>query len=56
MEKSAINKAKKIFFSIFSGLDRQLSLILIGLAAVGFITFLSASKIHPFALKMSSAT
>jgi rod shape determining protein RodA len=47
MEKSAINKAKKIFFSIFSGLDRQLSLILIGLAAVGFITFLSASQNTP---------
>jgi len=47
MEKSAISKAKKIFFSIFSGLDRQLSLILIGLAAVGFITFLSASQNTP---------
>jgi len=47
MEKSAIKKAKKIFFSIFSGLDRQLSLILIGLAAVGFITFLSASQNTP---------
>jgi len=47
MEKSAINKAKKIFFSIFGGLDRQLSLILIGLAAVGFITFLSASQNTP---------
>ena len=47
MEKSAINKAKKIFFSIFSGLDRQLSLILIGLAAVGFINFLSASQNTP---------
>ncbi len=47
MEKSAIKKAKKLFFSIFSGLDRQLGLILLGLAAVGFITFLSASQNTP---------
>lgn len=47
MEKSAINKIKKIFLSIFSGLDRQLGLILLGLATVGFITFLSASQNTP---------
>jgi rod shape determining protein RodA len=47
MEKSAINKAKKIFFSIFSGLDRQLGFILLGLAGIGFITFLSASQNTP---------
>ena len=47
MEKSAINKIKKIFLSIFSGLDRQLGLILLGLAGVGFITFLSASQNTP---------
>jgi rod shape determining protein RodA len=47
MEKSAISKAKKIFLSIFSGLDRQLGLILLGLAGVGFITFLSASQNTP---------
>lgn len=47
MEKSAINKSKKIFLSIFSGLDRQLGLILLGLASVGFITFLSASQNTP---------
>ena len=47
MEKSAITKAKKIFLSIFSGLDRQLGLILLGLAGVGFITFLSASQNTP---------
>ena len=47
MEKSAINKAKKLFLSIFSGLDRQLSLILLGLAGIGFITFLSASQNTP---------
>lgn len=47
MEKSAINKAKKIFRSIFSGLDRQLGLILLGLATIGFITFLSASQNTP---------
>jgi rod shape determining protein RodA len=47
MEKSAINRAKKIFLSIFSGLDRQLGLILLGLAGIGFITFLSASQNTP---------
>jgi len=47
MEKSAINKAKKIFLSIFSGLDRQLGYILLGLAGIGFITFLSASQNTP---------
>ena len=47
MEKSAISKTKKIFLSIFSGLDRQLGLILLGLAGVGFITFLSASQNTP---------
>ena len=47
MEKSAINKAKKIFLSIFSGLDRQLGFILLGLATIGFITFLSASQNTP---------
>ena len=47
MEKSAISKAKKIFLSIFSGLDRQLGLILLGLATVGFVTFLSASQNTP---------
>ena len=47
MEKSAINKVKKIFFGIFSGLDRQLGLILLGLATVGLLTFLSASQNTP---------
>jgi rod shape determining protein RodA len=47
MEKSAINKVKKVFLSIFSGLDRQLGLILLGLAGIGFITFLSASQNTP---------
>lgn len=47
MEKSAINKAKKLFLSIFSGLDRQLGLILLALAGIGFITFLSASQNTP---------
>jgi rod shape determining protein RodA len=47
MEKSAINKVKKIFLSIFSGLDRQLGHILLGLATIGFITFLSASQNTP---------
>jgi rod shape determining protein RodA len=47
MEKSAISKVKKLFLSIFSGLDRQLGLILLGLAGIGFITFLSASQNTP---------
>lgn len=47
MEKSAISKVKKLFFSIFSGLDRQLGLVLLGLAGIGFIIFLSASQNTP---------
>ena len=47
MEKSPLIKAKGFFFSIFAGLDRQLGLILLGLAAVGFFTFLSASQNTP---------
>ena len=47
MEKSAISKAKKIFLSIFSGLDRQLGFILLGLAGIGFFIFLSASQNTP---------
>jgi rod shape determining protein RodA len=47
MEKSPVVKIKSIFFSFFSGLDRQLGLILLGLAAVGSFTFLSASQNTP---------
>jgi rod shape determining protein RodA len=47
MEKSSIKKIKAIFFSLFSGLDRQLGLILLGLAATGFFTFLSSSQNTP---------
>jgi rod shape determining protein RodA len=47
MEKSSVKKLKSIFFGIFSGLDRQLGLILLGLAAVGFFTFLSSSQNTP---------
>jgi rod shape determining protein RodA len=47
MEKSAIKKIKVIFFSLFSGFDRQLGRILLGLAAVGFFTFLSSSQNTP---------
>jgi rod shape determining protein RodA len=47
MEKSTLGKFKKIFFGIFSGLDRQLGLILLALATVGFLTFLSASQNTP---------
>ncbi|MBU3546355.1 rod shape-determining protein RodA [Polynucleobacter sp. MWH-Jannik1A5] len=47
MEKSPLIKVKGFFFGIFSGLDRQLGLILLGLAAIGFFTFLSASQNTP---------
>lgn len=47
MEKSAIKKIKVIFYGLFSGLDRQLGLILLGLAAAGFFTFLSSSQNTP---------
>ena len=47
MEKSPLIKVKGFFVSIFAGLDRQLGLILLGLAAVGFFTFLSASQNTP---------
>jgi rod shape determining protein RodA len=47
MEKSPIKKIQSLFFSFFSGLDRQLGLILLSLAAVGFFTFLSASQNTP---------
>ena len=47
MEKSPLIKVKAFFFGIFAGLDRQLGLILLGLAAVGFFTFLSASQNTP---------
>ena len=47
MEKSTLGTLKKIFFGIFSGLDRQLGLILLALATVGFLIFLSASQNTP---------
>lgn len=47
MEKSPLIKVKRFFSSIFAGLDRQLGLILLGLAGVGFFTFLSASQNTP---------
>ena len=47
MEKSPLIKIKSFFFSIFAGLDRQLGLILLGLAAIGLFTFLSASQNTP---------
>ena len=47
MEKSPLIKVKGFFSSIFAGLDRQLGFILLGLAAVGFFTFLSASQNTP---------
>jgi len=47
VEKSPLNKIKNLFFSIFAGLDSQLGLILLGLVAIGFFTFLSASQNTP---------
>ena len=47
MEKSPIKKIQPLLFSFFSGLDRQLGLIVLGLAAIGFFTFLSASQNTP---------
>jgi rod shape determining protein RodA len=47
MEKSSVKKLQSLFMHLFAGLDRQLSLILLGLAAVGFFTFLSASQNTP---------
>jgi rod shape determining protein RodA len=47
MEKSPIRKIRKVLYSIFSGLDRQLGFILLGLAAIGFFTFLSSSQNTP---------
>lgn len=47
MEKSSIKKIKSIFYGLLSGLDRQLGLILLGLATTGFFTFLSSSQNTP---------
>ena len=47
MEKSSVKKFKSLFYSLFSGLDRQLGLILLGLSAIGFFTFLSSSQNTP---------
>jgi rod shape determining protein RodA len=47
MEKSPLKKIQSLFYSFFAGLDRQLGFILLGLAAVGFFTFLSASQNTP---------
>jgi rod shape determining protein RodA len=47
VEKSPLIKVKGFFFGLFAGLDRQLGLILLSLAAVGFFTFLSASQNTP---------
>ena len=47
MEKSSVKKFQALFYGLFSGLDRQLGLILLGLAAAGFFTFLSSSQNTP---------
>ena len=51
MEKSPLKKIRA-FLSLFtSGLDRRLGLILLGLAIVGFCTFLSASQATPVSIE-----
>ncbi|WP_353202221.1 rod shape-determining protein RodA [Polynucleobacter sp.] len=47
MEKGSVKKIKSVFYGLFSGLDRQLGFILLGLAATGFFTFLSSSQNTP---------
>jgi rod shape determining protein RodA len=47
MDKSPIKKFKDLIYGLFSGLDRQLGRILLGLAAIGFFTFLSSSQNTP---------
>ena len=51
MEKSPLKKIRA-FLSLFtSGLDQRLGLILLGLAIVGFCTFLSASQATPVSIE-----
>ena len=51
MEKSPLKKIRA-FLSLFtSGLDKRLGLILLGLAIVGFCTFLSASQATPVSIE-----
>ena len=51
VEKSPLKKIRA-FLSLFtSGLDRRLGLILLGLAIVGFCTFLSASQATPVSIE-----
>ena len=47
MDKSPLIKIKILLYSLFAGLDRQLGFILLGLVAIGFFTFLSASQNTP---------
>jgi rod shape determining protein RodA len=47
VEKSAVKYIQKRVVGFFSGLDRQLGLILLSLVAIGFVTFLSASQNTP---------
>ena len=47
MDKSPLIKIKILLYSFFAGLDKQLGYILLGLVAIGFFTFLSASQNTP---------
>ena len=47
MDKSPLIKIKILLYGFFAGLDKQLGYILLGLVAIGFFTFLSASQNTP---------
>ena len=51
MEKSPLKKIRAVFALFTSGLDQRLGLILLGLAIVGFCTFLSASQATPVSIE-----
>jgi len=51
MEKSPLKKIRAFLSFFTSGLDKRLGLILLGLAIVGFCTFLSASQATPVSIE-----
>ena len=51
VEKSPLKKIRAVFALFTSGLDQRLGLILLGLAIVGFCTFLSASQATPVSIE-----
>jgi len=51
MEKSPLKKIRTLLSLFTSGLDKRLGLILLGLAIVGFCTFLSASQATPVSIE-----